>query len=208
MRIHVLPAILVASILNPCRAARGQEPAERFGDQGQLVLAARTQVLLGTLATSRHAMAHDPGVSVGRTSETGSSSILSLSVGADYFLLDGFSLGGSLAYGHETDLDGIGGSVRAGYDFPLGGCCSIWGRGELSYARWERGNDAPGALHKVDVGASALVLFHPATHFFLGLGPMLVQGIYSHSSDAAATRADELVTVVGAQSVIGGWFQP
>jgi hypothetical protein len=205
MRIHVLFVFLAASILIPCRAARAQEPVERFGDPGQLVLSARTQVLLGTLATGRHAMAQDPSLSAGRTSETGGSSVLGLSIGADYFLLDGFSLGGSLAYGHEKDLDGVSGSARAGYDFPLGGCFSLWTRAELSYAHWAR--DA-GALNKVDVGASASLLYHPATHFFVGLGPMIVQGIYAQSSDAAATRADEIVTVVGAQSVIGGWFRP
>jgi hypothetical protein len=205
MRIHVLVVIQVATILIPCRVARAQEPAERFGDSGQLVLSARTQVLLGTLATSRHAMAQDPGLSAGRTSETGGSSVLGLSVGADYFLLDGFSVGGSLAYGHEKDLNGIGGTARVGYDVPLGEWFSLWARGELSYAHWAR--DA-GALNKVDVGASASLLYHPATHFFIGLGPMIVQGIYAQSSDAAATRADEIVTVVGAQSVIGGWFQP
>lgn len=205
MRIHVFVAILVASFVIRPGAARAQEPLERFGDEGQLVLSARTQVLLGTLATSRHAMAQDPSLSAGRTSETGGSSVLGLSVGADYFLLDGFSLGGSLAYGREKDLDGIGGSVRTGYDVPLGGCFSLWARAELSYAHWARDT---GVLNKVDVGASASLLYHPATHFFIGLGPMIVQGIYAQSSDAAATRADEIVTVVGAQSVIGGWFQP
>jgi hypothetical protein len=208
MRIHVLSAVLLASILVPCRAARAQDPVERFGDEGQLVLAARTQVLIGTLATSRRAMPQDPSLSVGHTSETGGSSVLGLSVGADYFLIDGFSLGGSLAYGHEADLTGLGASARAGYDLPLGQCFSLWSRVELSYARWERGNGASPVLHKLDVGASALLLYHPATHFSIGLGPMLMQGIYAHSSDAAATQADDLVTVVGAQSIIGGWFQP
>jgi hypothetical protein len=205
VRLSVPSVILATSILVPC-AARAEDPPERFGDQGQLVLAARTQVLLGTLATSRHALAQDPSLSAGRTSETGGSSVFGLSIGADTFLVDGFSVGGSLAYGHEGDLDGIGGSARVGWDFPLGQCFSLWTRGEISYTRWSRG--ASGVLHKVDVGASASVLYHPATHFFIGLGPMLVQGLYAHSSDAAATRADELVTVVGAQSVIGGWFQP
>jgi hypothetical protein len=207
MRTHVLSAVLVASILVPCRAARAQDPAERFGDEGQLVLAARAQVLVGTLATSRRALPQDPSLSAGHTSEAGGSSVLSLSVGADYFLIDGFSLGGSLAYGHETDLSGIGASARAGYDLPLGEWFSLWSRMELSYARWGRDN-ASAVLHKLDVGASALLLYHPATHFFIGLGPMIAQGIYAHSSDAAATQADDLVTVVGAQSVIGGWFQP
>jgi hypothetical protein len=211
MRVPIVALAIVASLFAPPGAVRAESAPEDvrpeiFGDEGQLVLSARTQVLLGTLATSRRALPRDSSLSVGRTSETGSASVLAVSIGADYFLLDGLSLGGSLALGKEEEILGLGGSARAGYDLPLCETFSIWGRAELSYARWGKGNGSPGVLQKLDAGASVSLLYHPATHFFVGLGPMIVRGIYAHSSDAAATRATDLVTAVGAQSVIGGWF--
>jgi hypothetical protein len=193
-----------------CRRARANEDFVqfRFGASRNLVLTASTQLALGTFGSASRTLGQDSRLSLGHTSEGGGSTLLALALGADYFVVRDLSVGAAIAYGRELDRWGAGGSARVGYNVPLGSKFSVWPRIDLSYEHWARGEGSVATLNRLHVGGYAPLLFHPATHFFVGLGPMMTQGIYARSSDAAATNAEKLVTIVGLQSVLGGWFEP
>jgi hypothetical protein len=205
-----VPLLAFSLTLVVCPPARANEDSVplRFGASRNLVLTASTQLMLGSFGSGSRTLGQDPRLSWGHTSEGGGSTLLALALGADYFVVRDLSVGAAIAYGRELDRWGAGGSARVGYNVPLGSRFSVWPRVDISYEHWARGEASVASLNKLHVGGYAPLLFHPATHFFLGIGPMIDQGIYARSSDAAATNAEKPVTIVGLQSVLGGWFEP
>jgi hypothetical protein len=188
--------VLVSSVGNAQSASHqtGDYPAQRFGEQGQL------------------AISSDAALSIRNTSisDGGSTLTLELAPAFDYFVVNGFSVGGFVSLDYTKSGDnhatrfGIG--PRVGYNFTLSDLLSLWPKVGFSYAHTSVTgaiaitNDA--TIETTTSGnALALNLFvplmlHPATHFFAGFGPFL---------DTDVT-GDHKATVVGGKLTLGGWL--
>ncbi|MET0386479.1 MAG: hypothetical protein ABW321_10995, partial [Polyangiales bacterium] len=135
---------------------------------------------------------------------------IQLAPSADYFIIDGLSIGGfvSFDYSKSGSSDGtrFGIGPRVGYNFGLSDTFSVWPKAGFAYAHSSTSTS-------VDLGESmtsetsstndaiALNLFvplvvHPARHFFAGFGPFL---------DTDLSGANR-VTVFGLKLTMGGWL--
>ncbi|MCK6536670.1 MAG: hypothetical protein L6Q84_27170 [Polyangiaceae bacterium] len=135
----------------------------------------------------------------------------------DYFVIDGVSVGGQIEYSSLSVKDGpttsnIGIGPRVGYNLGLTDNISIWPKLGLSYNMGKTEQDVAGTTVKTDttkmtVGVMVPVLFHPAEHFFIGLGPVFSMDMTSKVKPDGGDEADgNKDTVIGLDSVVGGWF--
>ena len=119
-----------------------------------------------------------------------------------YFVLDHLALGGGLLYQIDNvsvagvdrpSVTNAGLEVVGAYDVPLDRWFSLFVSTAL-YGIQRGGTD-------VVWGASAFapLLFHPANHFFLGLGP-------SCALDLLGSGSAPKATVFGLRSLVGGYF--
>lgn len=128
---------------------------------------------------------------------------------ADYFVIDNLSVGGFIgfSYAKAGNADGTRFSIgpRVGYNLPLTNMISLWPKIGLAYAHSSAGYSMRAGDVSIDTSKSndsiALnlfvpVMFHPATHFFLGLGPYLDTDL----------SGDNRVTAFGIKLSVGGWL--
>jgi hypothetical protein len=128
---------------------------------------------------------------------------------ADYFVIDNLSVGGFIgfSYAKAGNADGTRFSIgpRVGYNLPLTNMISLWPKIGLAYAHSSAGFSTRQGDVSIDTSKSndslALnlfvpVMFHPATHFFLGLGPYLDTDL----------SGDNRVTAFGIKLSVGGWL--
>ncbi|MES1172494.1 MAG: hypothetical protein ABUL77_04595 [Bacteroidota bacterium] len=133
----------------------------------------------------------------------------------DYFASTNVSLGGALTlqnqeYGLVGDLSTIGLGLRAGYNVVLTGPLSLWIRGGFGYNHRTFGGvaGANGTGFSIPFTVYAAVLWHPVSHFFVGLGPVFQTELvskFTFEGDADSLDAPKL-TQFGLQSTIGGYF--
>jgi hypothetical protein len=146
-----------------------------------------------------------------------SQTTITLAPALDYFVIDGLSVGGQIAFTRISQGDSsaqlIGIGPRVGYNIGLTDNISFWPKLGFAYAmisaESEGVDPVTGATTTSDVsgsrmmiGIDAPILFHPAEHFFIGLGPFLSMDLSSKVEDNDATKE----TAFGLQSVVGGWF--
>lgn len=167
-------------------------PAERFGAKGSLAISSDAAFTIQRSSTS--------GVSGGTTT-------ISLAPAADYFLGRDLSLGGFLGFdytkagsNHATRF-AIG--PRLAYNLAMSDLVSLWPRAGISLAVTSaKTTTAAGSTTKDDTTIAlnlfAPLMFHPATHFFVGFGPFL----------DADLSGDVRTTVFGARLTVGGWVTP
>ena len=114
-----------------------------------------------------------------------------------YFITDHWAVGGGFTLEIQTgdagDITRIGLQPTVGYNIPLNDSWSFFPQGSIYFVAL--GGDADGQT--LGLEAYAPFLFHAASHFFLGIGPVLRADI---SSDAGE------VFRFGATSVVGGYF--
>jgi len=161
-----------------------------------------------------------------------SSSSASFEPAFEYFFADGLLLGGSLLmrYASETSPLGFkastgtfGVSARFGVNLPLSKLASFQPVAGLGFWQAQTSFEAsePGSSTSVggaaiavgpDVNVTAVfvslyapLLVHPASHFFLGLGPEAFRDI-TYSVDDGSSRANTRRTFIGLSSIVGGWF--
>ncbi len=165
-------------------------PSGAFGDKGQI------------------AISSDSSISIEHTSVSGvsqSETEIKLLPAVDYFVAHNLSVGGvvgldytKLGPAHSTVFQ-VG--PRVGYNLVLSNHISFWPKLGLSY-KHASANAVPGVTFAsgdhLTFDVFAPVMFHPATHFFVGFGPNL---------DVDMT-GDNKETVVGAMLTIGGWLGP
>jgi hypothetical protein len=134
--------------------------------------------------------------------KNGGNWVFQLAPAADYFLAPHVSVGGVVAYTHATGGVGTGANAsgsdafrivaRAGYDFAVQDRFTIWPLGGLEL-------DFFSANHTSSTATSLVVyvpvLFHPAPHFFAGLGPLLSVGLSGGGGNT-----------IGIDSMLGGWL--
>ncbi len=180
-------------------------PAPAFGDKHQLVLTVATSAGLSTSSYS---------------AADASSTSYALEPSFDYFMADELSLGFDLYFSHSggNTLDGAG--VRTDFDDTSKGIAprlgvnlaasklvSIWPRAEIGFGTIDQSSTALALTNQhsrtvIWVELSVPVLFHVASHFFVGAGPYLQheltdQDQYDFENDA---------TTVGASALLGGWL--
>ena len=108
---------------------------------------------------------------------------LRLAPAADFFIQENISVG-ALAYldqsfvgDNREDITNLGLGVRAGYNIPVSEAASLWPKVSLSIERndipTDQNSGATGGDLAFVANLSAPLLFHPANHFFVGLGPSL-----------------------------------
>lgn len=127
----------------------------------------------------------------------------------DYFVSPNVSVGGLISIRKEADsadysLSVFGIGARAGYNVGLSNAVSLWIRGGLRYehitAKLSGSPDDSG--YAVPLTIQAHLLWHPATHFFLGIGPYLDTDLLSKRGSESAPKT----TDIGISSTVGGYF--
>jgi len=180
-------------------------PVQAFGGPGTLAIS--SDMNLGFFGSS--------------TSEGGGSSwTFLLAPAADYFVIQGLSVGGQISYAHahsggtttgtttssssDTDTFGIG--PRIGYNIPIGDLLSFWPKLALIFT------DVAGSgysYNTFDVQLYAPLLLHLAPHFFVGLGPQIQTDLAVSANSAGQSVKDPpKTTSYGLYFTIGGWTVP
>lgn len=125
-------------------------------------------------------------------SHQGDNSTLSLAPAADYFFMPQVSLGGQVLFRYDSWSGGsrttVGLAPRIGYNLPLTPMFSLFARAGFSFTH-------EGDSNHIGIFLSAPFLFHPAPHFFVGLGPSLGGNI----TGGGGMR-------VALESTVGGYF--
>ncbi|MET0390285.1 MAG: hypothetical protein ABW321_30215 [Polyangiales bacterium] len=174
--------------------ARAQDPTDNSGGGP-----ARNFGLKGQLAFSS-----DNTLNITRTSED--STYIAFAPAADYFIIDGFSIGGTLGidYSNVRDADTTRFTIgpRVGYNLSFTNMLGIWPKLGFAFAHSSTSVDVDDNT-EVSTSNSAIalnlfvpVMFHPVTHFFLGLGPYLDTDL----------SGDNRVTQYGVKLTVGGWL--
>ncbi|HEX2675560.1 MAG TPA: hypothetical protein VHM19_02950 [Polyangiales bacterium] len=167
-------------------------PAEQFGEKTTLAISSDAAFTIQRTSTS--------GVSGGTTT-------ISLAPAADYFVGKELSLGGFLGFEYTKagNNHGLRFAIgpRVGYNFPLSDLVSIWPRAGVSLAATDATTSTPlGKTSKSDttfaLNLFVPIMFHPATHFFVGFGPFL----------DADLSGDTRTTIFGGRLTVGGWLRP
>jgi len=127
---------------------------------------------------------------------------LQIAPALDYFLIPHVSLGGLFAYGHDSGAGGAGTSgvssdtirigARAGYALAINDKFGIW---PLLGLRLDYLSANHSSSTNTFLPIYVPLLFHPAPHFFAGLGPK----IDLHLSGTGHAEW-------GFDSMLGGWF--
>jgi hypothetical protein len=176
-----------------------------FGSQGQVVLSIglpfgfEGQTLNGS---PQFAIVHE-SVSMGG----GSTTFVNIAPAADYFLSPNISVGGIIGFASGNlggvDVTAFGIGARVGYNVPLADAWSIWPRLGLEYIHASAssgGNSASG--YDIPLSIDVPILWHPAAHFFLGLGPVFSTELVSKTEGVDQAKT----TDIGINAVIGGYF--
>ncbi len=153
------------------------EAAAGFGGLGQLVLS------MGPTA-DEHLFFH----------KGGGSWQLQLAPAADYFIAPHVSVGGIVRYGHAsggTGSDTFGLTARAGYAVGINDRFGVWPLVGLAFGHTSVNHSSSS---NTSVVLYAPFMFHPAAHFFVGLGPSFRINLSGDSNQ------------FGIDSMLGGWF--
>ena len=226
MRFAMLAGVVVASLAVPA-VAHAAGPA--FGGAGQLVVS-DDQPLGGGIVSSSSALGQPtPPSSLSTVSfqfgalsnNGGSGTEFAVAPAADYFVIPNLSVGGNILFellspahgsGTGTSYTLFGIAPRVGYNIPLTDMISIWPKVYFSYITGSASNNG-GSANAAAIGIFAPVMFVPATHFVLGIGPNFSTQLSSNSTASPAGSVSvsgstslPKVTQVGIQATIGGWF--
>jgi hypothetical protein len=174
-------------------------PAERFGHGGQIAISSDNSFTISSTTIG--------GV-------PGSITSIQMEPAVDYFLIDNLSIGGFLEFMYVSDQGGhaftFGVGPRVGYNFTLSDLISFWPKVGLSIADTSTtgtvvvGNGAQNGTvttsstttnTNLTLNLYAPLMFHPAPHFFAGIGPFLDVDLTNNAP----------VTTWGAKITLGGW---
>jgi hypothetical protein len=164
------------------------------------------------------AISSDANLSFTSTSETGggeSNTVLLLEPAADYFVIDGLSVGGFVLLEHESIGQGEttwGIGPRVGYNLAITDKFSFWPKLGFSYTSTSvtlatngMGGTSSGTESAFALTIFAPFLFHPAPHFFVGLGPIFSTQLSNSESAGGVSVDGAKATTFGLAFTIGGW---
>ena len=181
--------------------------AGRFGGQGQLVLSVGLPFQNGG---PQLAILHETMTMDGPT-ET----VFAIQPALDYLVVPNLTIGGALGLTYlKESLTGTDISVtqitviaRVGYNVPLSDVVSIWLRAGFGYTHASSDSSGTSATASSTVLIlEAPVLFHPAPHFFLGVGPLFETELSSSVSSGGTSMDQPKTTAYGLSAVLGGYF--
>jgi opacity protein-like surface antigen len=144
----------------------------------------------------------------------GSSTKIGIQPSLDYFVAPHVSVGGQVGIGHGSTGLSVGGSsinqtvigveVRGGYELPLTDSVSLWPRLGIGYnhTSYSGGGGADSSGYDLDLLVSVPVLWHPASHFFIGAGPALTTQLVNKVEGMSQPKT----TDIGLTALIGGYF--
>ena len=144
----------------------------------------------------------------------GSSTTIGIQPSLDYFVAPHISVGGQVGIAHGSTGLSVGGSsinqtvigveVRGGYELPLTDSVSLWPRLGIGYNHksYSGGGGADSSGYDLDLLVSVPVLWHPASHFFLGAGPALTTQLVNKVEGTSQSKT----TDIGLTALIGGYF--
>lgn len=139
-----------------------------------------------------------------------------LAPAGDYFIAPNISIGGIIGISHgSVDFgggysgSGTGFAIgpRVGYVFNLTDQVSIWPRAGIQYlyqSTTVAGMD--GSASAVPLVVDVPVLWHPASHFFLGAGFLLSTQLSNSVSAGGLSMDQPKTTDIGIDAMIGGYW--
>jgi hypothetical protein len=174
----------------------------RFGERGELAISGDTQLSLA------HSWLSLPGGMVPQGSET---TQLRVAPSANYFVLHGLSVGARVTYVYYYDgfagmpgFNDLSMGPSIGYNVPLGEHFSFW---PDVYVTWGGAWGGAGTPEQtLSIGGSAPLLYHPAAHFFLGLGPSFASTVVARFSTSQGPVDSARPSEVGVAATLGGWL--
>jgi hypothetical protein len=149
-----------------------------------------------------------------------SSWTFTLQPAADYFVIQGLSIGGVIRYEHghtsstdpttntttSSDYDTFGIGARIGYNIPISDLLSWWPKVGLIFSDTSTSGASGNTF---DVNLYAPLLLHMAPHFFVGLGPGIATDLAaSASANGQSVSNPTKTTSYGLYFTIGGWTVP
>jgi hypothetical protein len=177
-------------------------PRARFGNAG--VFAFSSDINVGLVGHSQSVP--------NNTGDSPSDWNLTLKPSLDYFVIQGLSVGGFVEYAHNylsvpnqnavgstvTNTNTFGIGARVGYNIPFVDAVSWWPMAGLGYSTTGGDN----SYNSLTVSLFAPFLYHPVSHFFMGLGPVIATDLSANGANGPAAKT----TTYGLQFTIGGWF--
>lgn len=164
------------------------------------------------------AVSSDVALTIARATTNGvpgGTTTIDLAPALDYFALKNVSVGGFIGFKYATtgdnDANRFSMGPRVGYNLNLSDLVSLWPKIGFSYARTstttsaivpDAGQTSTTTVQRTTTGSAvalnlfAPLLFHPAVHFFAGIGPFLDTDL----------SGDNRTTVWGAKMTLGGWL--
>jgi hypothetical protein len=193
-KILALIGVAISILLLPV-AVPAQKAEPRFGSAGQTVISSDL-----SFAGSYAEVETPTGTKTYTTTVT-------LSPALDYFAVDRLSVGlaYALQYNH-TSLPGfadtLGNTIepRLGYALPISDNLTFWPRVAIGLTFVNALTHGAPETDKVDVSAFAPILFHPAPHFFIGVGPLFFKDLTYVKGDGPKAL------IVGVGTQVGGFW--
>ena len=188
-------------------AAPMEMNTSRFGGAGQITVA--IDLPFGNSA---------PQFAILRESQTmgnPTTTVFAIGPSLDYFVIPNLSIGALLGVAYATaSLNGTDASSttltvepRVGYNIPASDLVSIWLRAGFAYLH--SSSDSGGSTFSTsrsELILEAPVLFHVASHFFLGAGPVF-QTMLSNNAESGGTSTPQAkATDIGIEAMVGGHF--
>jgi hypothetical protein len=169
----------------PAAASGGNALGQGFGDAGQIVISVDTS---GGPPFSNFAGAHFDKVNHAGW-------LFEIRPAADYFLMPAVTVGAVLGFAlDDASNKGFLVGGRGGFNFNFTDNVGIWGRAAFSLNHVSAGSGG-GSINDTFLSLSAPVLYHPAPHMFVGIGPY-----YNLNTSGPGENN------YGFTCTVGGWF--
>jgi hypothetical protein len=236
MRPTITVAVLAAALLVPA-IANAQE-GSGFGRSGQVAITWDQSIATTYLGavTSGAIAALGPALPPPSWSmldiqyttfnnNGGSATRFGLAPTLDYFVIDNLSIGAQLLFSiatlspasvagepapTSTTLTTFGVAPQVGYNFNIGEHFGFWPKVFFAYATISASNNG-GSEAVSSLGIFAPFLYHPVSHFYLGLGPNFATQLGNSSSNSNGTNTtvttyNDKATSLGVMTTFGGYF--
>lgn len=192
MKKFTVALVAFASVM----AVAGTAAAEDLGGEGQIAISSDLQLQFSS-TSYKAPEGEDPE----------SSTTIILAPALDYFVTEGVSVGGQVAYmsfsQDETSTSGFGIGPRVGYALPVGEGMAFWPKVGIMYmSTTTEVGDAEASGNKMSLEVFAPLAIQPAEHFFIGIGPALSMDLSSKVEDEDAVKE----TSIGVVTQVGGYF--